>query len=763
MKNKLFFFCFLAFPLSAEVSFSGLDLSTDSRLLFQARYSGVGNSRQDALFLSRLTDLSMRQLTTFPEEIVLLENKSIIQIQNAFGCSRIPVKGGIPALVNGFESFVENVSVPKGRIESIAASEDGKWIIRIEPISAAYGNLILMNAASGKKTLIAANVERPDKRFPALWSPDSRVFIYERGNNLYYYPVGDTILQDERYRLIGEGGVASAVWGKFGDFFYIKGSTIYHVRGSEVFFRSIYRDFLEVGVSVGILPFPFDKNFDEFYVSPSSDALLLIKGRGTIFLYPLGANGANSLPLLRLPESCFKITTLWAPDSITIVASVRKQQNKVSTAFRLNTTVYDAFTPITTPAFLNAALSPDGKKILFWGEKGVVLFDNVNLRVLQEVSESQTYSCAWLENEEFIIGDAKKIERISIGKNGLERGLICLVSADTFAFESQTTPTADEKKTSLDVPVRVLAKNGEKWFATDGQNAWSAVDTPSVREASVVSGRYRVYLEKQNGGDFENLPMIRNTASVGTLPLLRVNGSGGKPLSRQPASQKIETNGIRAFPTSSGKPSVAVCFDLYDDNAGLNDVLDTLDTFGVKATFFLNGEFMRRYPQSVQDIADAGHEIASMFFAVINLSTVRYQIDANFISRGLARNEDEFFQITGRELQLLWHPPFYSASSDIVEAASRAGYRTISRDVDTMESFSNDDIAHMGVLQVPASGMVDRIVEVKQAGYIIPIRLGLLSGGRNDYLFNRINVLLDALIKENYSIGTVSNVIKQTR
>ncbi|MDR0785793.1 MAG: polysaccharide deacetylase family protein [Treponema sp.] len=761
MKSKLFFFCFLAFPLSAEVSFSGLNLSNDSRLLFQAQYSGVGNSNQDALFLSRLTDLVLRQLTMFPEEMVSLENGSVIQIQNAFGCARIPVRGGLPTLVNGFESFVENVSASKGRIEPVAASKDGKWIIRIEPVSAAYGNLTLMNVDSGKQTFISDHVERPDRRFPALWSPDSQVFIYERGGNLYYYPVGGTISQDERYRLIGEGGVASAAWGESGDFFYIKGSTVYRVRGSEVFFRSIYRDFLEIGVPMGILPFPFDKNFDEFYVSPDSNMLLLFKGGKNLFLYPLGANDVDSLPFLRLPESCFKITTLWAPDSITVVANIRKQGEKVSAAFRLNTAayIYDAFTPVTLPAFLNAALSPDGKRILFWGEKGVVLFDNINMQVLQEVSENQTYSCVWLGNEEFVVGDAKKIERVSVGKDGLERGLVCLASADVFAFGSQTTPTADGKEPPLDGSAMILAKNEEKWFVTDGRDAWNEIDAPSIREVSVVSGRYRVYLEKQNGGDFENLPMIRNTATVGTLPLLRVNRVGGEP--RRTENQKTGGNGRATSPAPLSKPSVAICFDLYDDNTGLNDTLAALDAFGVKATFFLNGEFMRRHPQAVHDIADAGHETASMFFAVINLSTSRYQIDADFISRGLARNEDEFFQITGKELQLLWHPPFYATSSDIEAAASKAGYLSISRDIDPMDSFSNDDIARMGVLQTPASGMVDRIMETKRAGSIIPIRLGLLSGGRNDYLFNRVNVLLDALIKEDYSIGTVSDVIKQ--
>jgi hypothetical protein len=59
--------------------------------------------------------------------------------------------------------------------------------------------------------------------------------------------------------------------------------------------------------------------------------------------------------------------------------------------------------------------------------------------------------------------------------------------------------------------------------------------------------------------------------------------------------------------------------------------------------------------------------------------------------------------------------------------------------------------------------MVDRIIEVIKPGSIIPIRLGLLSGGRKDYLFSRINVLLDALAREGYSVTPVSALLERGR
>jgi peptidoglycan/xylan/chitin deacetylase (PgdA/CDA1 family) len=268
------------------------------------------------------------------------------------------------------------------------------------------------------------------------------------------------------------------------------------------------------------------------------------------------------------------------------------------------------------------------------------------------------------------------------------------------------------------------------------------IHNPAVRSSSLVSGRYRIYLEKQGRGPYENLPMIRNITAVGTMPLLTVS-----------APPDEMSDGSR-----SDMREIALCFDLYNDDTGLNTVLTALDRFNIKATFFINGEFIRQHPHAVREIADSGHEAASMFFAPIDLATSRYQIDGDFIARGLARNEDEFFRSTGEELKLFWHPPFYVASSEIIDAAAKAGYKTIRRDVDPMDSLSRDELVRMGIPQYTSSDMADLIINKKKPGSIIPIRLGLIHGGRSDYLFNRINVILDALVSAGYSVVPVSTI-----
>jgi peptidoglycan/xylan/chitin deacetylase (PgdA/CDA1 family) len=406
-----------------------------------------------------------------------------------------------------------------------------------------------------------------------------------------------------------------------------------------------------------------------------------------------------------------------------------------------------AFVPLEAPPGMNGVLSPDGTKALFWGEQGIALYDYINWRIQRTVSSRPALSCFWISNEEFVTGDDRRIERVQISG---ARSLVCLAGVSEYAFEDK----------SAAVP-RVLAQTGGVWFVTDGASPWAEAPPGLQRRSpSLVSGRYRVYLEPQSFGPYENLPMIRNTAGVGTVALVP-----GLQYQREAAARDLPeaARGIFSHGLRAGLREVSLCFDLYDDITGLPQVLDSLRRFGCRATFFLNGEFIRRYPEAARVIAKAGHETASMFFAPIDLSDSRFRISADFISRGLARNEDEFYQASGGELALLWHPPYYTGSTEIAEAASLAGYRTSGRDVDPMDWVSREDARRLGISQYPAADMIDRIAEAKRPGSIIPIRLGVLSGGRSDYLFLRLDVLLDALTRSGYTVVPVSTLMEHAR
>jgi peptidoglycan/xylan/chitin deacetylase (PgdA/CDA1 family) len=182
--------------------------------------------------------------------------------------------------------------------------------------------------------------------------------------------------------------------------------------------------------------------------------------------------------------------------------------------------------------------------------------------------------------------------------------------------------------------------------------------------------------------------------------------------------------------------------------------------YGIKATFFLNGEFMRRNPGATRMIAESGHEVGNMFFSTFDPTDSRYRIDAEFIQRGLARTEDDYFDITGKELSLIWHTPHYTANSLILEAAAKMNYTYIGRDIDPLDWVGRLAGSRTPGLYLPSHLLVERISETVRPGSIIPIRLGLPDAGREDYLFNELPLLINALISDGYAIVPVSSLLE---
>ena len=62
---------------------------------------------------------------------------------------------------------------------------------------------------------------------------------------------------------------------------------------------------------------------------------------------------------------------------------------------------------------------------------------------------------------------------------------------------------------------------------------------------------------------------------------------------------------------------VSLVFNAIDSVEGLTEILGVPSNYGVRATFFVNGEFIRRHPGAVKEIADSGHEVGSLFLLLL--------------------------------------------------------------------------------------------------------------------------------------------------
>ena len=112
-------------------------------------------------------------------------------------------------------------------------------------------------------------------------------------------------------------------------------------------------------------------------------------------------------------------------------------------------------------------------------------------------------------------------------------------------------------------------------------------------------------------------------------------------------------------------------------------ILDVLDQYGVKITFFVTGKFASRYPEYVKMMAERGHEIANHSWSHPSF----YDLSNDQILNEINRTRDLIYDITGKTT-VLFRPPKGHCNSKIRSIINAAGYEVIRW---THESYDSRD------------------------------------------------------------------------
>ncbi len=140
---------------------------------------------------------------------------------------------------------------------------------------------------------------------------------------------------------------------------------------------------------------------------------------------------------------------------------------------------------------------------------------------------------------------------------------------------------------------------------------------------------------------------------------------------RPPASPDIVYVGNPTTP--QGDPQVNISFDVQGDPGQLMKILDILDQYGVRTTFFMQGEWMEQYPEATQEIARRGHELGNHSWTHFNFS----EMTAQEVTKELEDTEALVQELTGQTTKPYFRPPFGSRSSLSIQTAYDLGYTTI--------------------------------------------------------------------------------------
>ena len=122
---------------------------------------------------------------------------------------------------------------------------------------------------------------------------------------------------------------------------------------------------------------------------------------------------------------------------------------------------------------------------------------------------------------------------------------------------------------------------------------------------------------------------------------------------------------------------VSISFDAAWGNEDTQQLIDTLGQYNVSATFFVVGEWVDKYPESVKALHDAGHEVMNHS----NTHAHYPQLSANEVVADLNACNDKIEGVTGVRPTLV-RLPYGDYDDNSVNAVRSIGMEPIQWDVE---------------------------------------------------------------------------------
>ncbi len=143
----------------------------------------------------------------------------------------------------------------------------------------------------------------------------------------------------------------------------------------------------------------------------------------------------------------------------------------------------------------------------------------------------------------------------------------------------------------------------------------------------------------------------------------------------QPAKKNLPI-----YCVDTDEKKVAISFDAAWGADDTEELLTILKNNDVKATFFLCGYWVDKYPEEVKRIYEEGHEIGNHSNTHPHGSQISLEKNKNEIMEVHKKVKD----LLGYDMNL-YRPPFGEYNDTVLQAAKEVGYHTIQWDIETLE------------------------------------------------------------------------------
>ena len=182
---------------------------------------------------------------------------------------------------------------------------------------------------------------------------------------------------------------------------------------------------------------------------------------------------------------------------------------------------------------------------------------------------------------------------------------------------------------------------------------------------------------------------------------------------------------------------VSLSFDAAWGNEDTQQLIDILDKYNVTVTFFVVGEWVDKYPESVKALSDAGHEIMNHSNDHAHFNS----LSAEEIVADINACNDKIEAITGVR-PTLFRPPYGEYDDHVITAVRSMGMEPIQWDVDSLDW-----------KELSAPEITQRVTSKVQPGSIVLFHNAAL------HTPEALPGIIETLLQNSYSIIPISQIL----
>lgn len=182
---------------------------------------------------------------------------------------------------------------------------------------------------------------------------------------------------------------------------------------------------------------------------------------------------------------------------------------------------------------------------------------------------------------------------------------------------------------------------------------------------------------------------------------------------------------------------VALSFDAAWGNEDTQQLIDILNKYKINSTFFVVGDWVDKYPESVKALADNGNEVMNHSLNHAHFS----QLSSEQIVADITACNEKIAAVTG-ETPTLFRCPYGEYDDHVISAINSMGMTAVQWDVDSLDWKG-----------ISAQEIQRRVLDKVAPGSIV------LFHNAADNTPEALPVIIESLIADGYKIVPISQIL----